>query len=68
MTKEEIELEALKVRNNKYYRSQFCEDVGITENEYFEKRCGDFTIEDMIRAFKNGKAQGELLKKIKASY
>lgn len=68
MTEEEIELEALKVRDNKYYRSQFCEDVGITEDEYFEKQCGDFTIEDMIRAFENGKAQGELLKKIKASY
>ena len=55
MTEEEIEQKANIIREKYFYRMEFCKNVGITEDEYFEKRCGDFEVEDMIRAFERGK-------------
>lgn len=41
-----------------------CRAWGITEDEYYVKRCGDFEIEDMNRAYRCGrnKANEELVK------
>lgn len=55
MTEEEIEQKANIIREKYFYRMEFCKNVGITEDEYFEKHCGDFEVEDMIRAFERGK-------------
>ena len=58
MTEREDVLESLAnyVRSNEKARLEFCKNVGITLDEYYVKRCGDFEIEDMIRAFDNGRA------------
>ena len=55
MTEEELKQEANFIREKYFYRMEFCKNVGITEGEYFEKHCGDFEVEDMIRAFERGK-------------
>ena len=57
MTEKEIEEKANKIRKNEKDRLQFCKDVGITEDEFFINQNGDFEIEDMVRAFENGKAE-----------
>ena len=57
MTEKEIEEKANEIRSNDKARLIFCKNVGITNDEYFIKCCGDFEIEDMIRAFENGKAE-----------
>ena len=36
-------------------RIEFCDNVGITLDDYYVKQCGDFEIEDMVRAYENGK-------------
>ena len=65
MTEEEIEQKANIIREKYFYRMEFCKNVGITEDEYFIKNCGDFEIEDMIRAFENGKeTRNKILKEI----
>ena len=55
MTEEEIELIASRIRNDMRKRIEFCDNVGITLDDYCIKNCGDFEIEDMVRAFENGK-------------
>ena len=57
MTEKEIEEKAKEISKNKKDRLQFCKDMGITEDEFFIKQNGDFEIEDLIRAFENGKAE-----------
>lgn len=52
---EEIELIASRIRNDMRKRIEFCDNVGITLDDYYAKQCGDFEIEDMVRAFENGK-------------
>lgn len=69
MTEREDILEMLAncVRKNEKDRLEFCKNVGITLDDYYIKKCGDFEIEDMIRAFDNGRAslQNELTEKDK---
>ena len=57
MTEREDVLEMLAncVRKNEKDRLEFCKNVGITLDEYYVKNCGDFEIEDMIRAYRRGK-------------
>jgi hypothetical protein len=55
MTEKEIEEKANEIRKDEVARLLFCADVGITEDEFFVARNGDFEIEDMIRAFERGK-------------
>lgn len=55
MTDKEIELIASRIRNDMRKRIEFCDNVGITLDDYYVKSCGDFGIEDMVRAFENGK-------------
>ena len=65
MTEEEIEQKANIIREKYFYRMEFCKDVGITEDEFFIKRNGDFEIEDMVRAFEKGKeTRNKILKKL----
>lgn len=51
-----VEIFAKRVRENEKDRIEFCKNVGITLDDYYVKQCGDFEIEDMIRAYNNGKA------------
>ena len=55
MTEKEFELIASRIRNDMRKRIEFCDNVGITLDDYYVKCCGDFEIEDMVRAFENGK-------------
>ena len=55
MTEKEIEEKANEIRKDEVARLLFCADVGITEDEFFINRNGDFEIEDMVRAFERGK-------------
>ena len=55
MTEEEVVLIASRIRNDMRKRIEFCDNVGITLDDYYVKKCGDFEIEDMVRAFENGK-------------
>ena len=55
MTEKEIEEKANEIRKDEVARLLFCADVGITEDEFFVNRNGDFEIEDMVRAFERGK-------------
>ena len=65
MTEKEIEEKANEIRKDEVARLLFCADVGITEDEFFINRNGDFEIEDMIRAFENGKeTRNKILKEI----
>ena len=59
MTDEEIDLIASRIRNDMRKRIEFCDNVGITLDDYYVKKCGDFEIEDMVRAFENGKVIDE---------
>lgn len=59
MTEVEIELIASRIRNDMRKRIEFCDNVGITLDDYYVKQCGDFEIEDMIRAYENGKIADE---------
>ena len=40
---------------DKDQEKQRCEQWGISLDEYREKQCGDFTVEDMEKAYKRGK-------------
>lgn len=55
MTEEEFELIASRIRNDMRKRIEFCDNVGITLDDYYIKQCGNFEIEDMVKAFENGK-------------
>jgi hypothetical protein len=55
MTEKQIEEKANEIRKDEVARLLFCADVGITEDEFFVARNGDFEIEDMVRAFERGK-------------
>ena len=57
MTEEEIEQKAQEIRDFHSERVKFCNDVGITLDDFFIKWNGDFEIEDMVRAFENGKVE-----------
>ena len=35
-----------------------CKAWGITEDEYYCNQCGDFSLEDMAKAYRRGKNQG----------
>lgn len=35
-----------------------CKAWGITENEYYCNQCSDFSLEDMVRAYRRGKNKG----------
>ena len=51
MTEEEIEQKAQEIRDFHSERVKFCNDVGITLDDFFIKWNGDFEIEDMVRAY-----------------
>ena len=55
MTDEEIDLISSRIRNDMKKRIDFCDNVGITLDDYYVKQCGDFEIEDMVRAYENGR-------------
>lgn len=51
MTEKEIEQKAQEIRDFHSERVKFCNDVGITLDDFFVKWNGDFEIEDMVRAY-----------------
>lgn len=61
-----IEETANKIRRDEKARKDFCNRVGISEDEFFINQNGDFEIEDVERAFQRGKLAGEAESKSKA--
>ena len=68
MNEIEIELKANSIRTDSYdgnARKQFCEQVGIDLNYLSTCICGDFQIEDMIRAYDKGSMKFEENERLK---
>ena len=66
MNETEIELKANSTRTDSYdgnARKQFCEQVGIDLDYLSTCICGDFQIEDMIRAYDKGSMKLEAMSK-----
>ena len=65
MNETEIELKANSIRTDSYdgnARKQFCEQVGIDLDYLSTCICGDFQIEDIIRAYDKGLSKFEKAK------
>ena len=58
MTEEELEAKEWEVIKNGNARDEFCEQVGITFDEFAIKQNGDFEIKDMLRAYYRGVERG----------
>lgn len=68
MNEIEIELKANSLRTDSYdgnARKQFCEQVGIDLDYLSTCICGDFQIEDIIRAYDKGSTKLEENKRLK---